>query len=306
MVISQNGLITVVGGSGFLGSEIVRKLSANGVRTRVAVRRPDAPVDYGSSRSAAKIEKIYVDVRDETSLALALKGSDAVVNTVSLYIEKARVETFEMVHELGAVNVAHQTVKLGINRLVHISGIGADQYSDSAYIRSRGKGEMLVSEIAPGATILRPSVLFGPNDLFLNTIARLIRYLPVLPLFGQGETRMQPVYVCDVASAVIKALEQEESQGLTYELGGPSTYSYRELLELIMRHCGKKPLLVSVPFPIWESVAKVLTISPWQPITQAQVSLMKLDNLVGKNARTFKDLNISPTPLEDILPQYEF
>ena len=294
---SQLGRVTVFGGSGFLGREIVERLLAEGVTVRVAVRHP--------GRAASGGQPVYADLRDETSVALAVEGSEAVVNAVGLYVEKG-AETFEAVHELGALNLAHQAAAQGVDRLVHVSGIGADLRSESRYVRARAKGELLVADVFPRATILRPGVLFGPEDSFLNALAGVASRTPLLPLFGRGQTRLQPVYVGDVAEAVRRALTQPEAAGKTYELGGPEVYSYRALVELVLARSGRRRLLLPLPFPVWQALAVLASILPAPLLTRAQVTLMKQDNLVAEGALSLADLGIEATALEDVLSDYAF
>lgn len=295
--------VTVFGGTGFLGSKIVWQLASAGLATRVAVRHPDG-ISKIEVSGQGRILPVYADVRDESSVALAIRGSDAAINCVGLYTEHG-AETFEAIHELGALNVAHQATVFGIGCLVHISGIGADMRSKSRYVRSRAKGELLVSDVFPRATILRPSAIFGPGDRFLNTLAETARISPVLPLFGRGHTKLQPVYVCDVARAVLKALQNGALRGKNYELGGPRTYTYRALLELLLSHMKRQRLLLPLPFAIWKALSVVAATLPAPPITYAQVALMEHDNVVAKSALSFDELNLKPTALEDVLPQYK-
>ena len=295
--------VTVFGGSGFLGSEIVTQLATAGVSTKVAVRNPDlCPMPQST---AADIAAVYADVRDERTVAQALEGSDAAVNAVGLYVEHGP-ESFEHVHEQGAFNVARQCAETGVRRLVHVSGIGADLASPSAYVRARAKGELLVTETFPKATILRPSVIFGPHDKFLNTFAKIARSTPVLPLFGRGATRLQPVYVKDVAGAVLGALNANNAEGRTYELGGPRSYSYRELVKLVLEQANMRRLLLPVPFGVWDVLAAAASVLPRPPLTAAQVILMKQDNVVAEGTSSLETLNIVPTALEDVLPGYRF
>ncbi|NIA72349.1 complex I NDUFA9 subunit family protein [Pelagibius litoralis] len=300
---SQVSCVTVFGGSGFLGREIVKRLTAEGITARAAMRHPDKA--SGDRRPARRgdVQAVYADVRDETSVALAIDGSDAVVNAVGLYVEKG-AETFEAVHELGALNVAHQAAISGVGRLVHVSGIGADLQSDSSYVGARAKGELLVMDVFARATILRPSVLFGPDDKFLNTLAQIAYRTPVLPLFGRGRTRLQPVYVGDVAEAALRALQLPDAPGKTYELGGPRIYSYRGLIELVLSRIHRRRLLVPLPFPLWQTLAAFASLLPSPPLTRAQVTLMRHDNVVAKAALSLEDLGIEATALEDILPEY--
>lgn len=297
--------VTVFGGSGFLGSEIVERLAAEETTVRVAVRHPDRAAVEQRLDEVGNVEAVYADVRDETSVALALEGSEAVINAVGLYVEKG-AETFEAVHELGALNVAHQAAALGVDRLVHISGIGADLRSGSSYVRARAKGELLVRDVFAPATILRPSVLFGPADSFLNSLASIAGRMPVLPLFGRGDTALQPVYVGDVAEAALRALQHPAAPGATYELGGPEVYSYRAVIELVLQRSHRRRLLLPLPFAIWQGLATLASVLPSPPLTRAQVTLMKQDNVVARSALSLKDLGIPATALEEVLPHYSF
>jgi uncharacterized protein YbjT (DUF2867 family) len=230
------GRITVFGGSGFLGREIVRRLAADGAEVRIAVRHPERAA-FLTESSGGQITAVQADVWDEASVGPAIAGADAVVNTVGHYVERGAA-SFEAIHGQGARHVAVAAARAGIERLAHISGIGADPTSDSAYVRARSIGERLVTAALPSATILRPSILFGPEDAFFNRLAALARVLPALPLFGRGEVRLQPVYVGDVAAAVGQALTTSAGVGKLYELGGPRSYSYRALVRLVGRAGG--------------------------------------------------------------------
>lgn len=299
------GCVTVFGGSGFLGREIVTRLLAEGIAVRVAVRHPDRAAAAQQADRGATLRRVYADVRDATSVALALEGAEAAVNAVGLYVE-AGAESFEAVHELGAFNVAQQAAVLGIDRLVHVSGIGADPQSESPYVRARAEGERLVREAFPRTTILRPSVLFGPEDKFLNALAQIASRTPLLPLFGRGHTRLQPVYVGDVAEAALAVLTHPEAPGKTYELGGPGIYSYRTLVELVLRRTKRRCLLLPVPFLAWQILAVLASPLPNPPLTRAQVTLMKQDNVVAETALSLDDLGIEATALDEILPRYAF
>lgn len=299
--------VTVFGGSGFLGGEIARRFLAEGIAVRVAVRHADRVAHKVNQRpdQTGEPRPVTADVRDQTSVARAIDGCDAVVNAVGLYVEQG-VETFEAIHEAGARNVARQSAASGVARMVHISGIGADLHSESRYVRARAKGEVLVKEAFPPATILRPSVVFGPEDKFLNTLSQIARRTPLIPLFGQGQTKLQPVYVGDVADAVLKALTHPGAPGKAYELGGPNIYSYRALIELVLGRVNRRCLLLPVPFPVWHMLAALASSLPRPPLTQAQVTLMKRDNVVPEAALSLKDLGIHATALEAILPKYAF
>ena len=272
---------------------------------RIAVRSPGNANIPEPSGTAGEINAIYADVRDETAVARAMDGCDAVINAVGLYIERG-TETFEAVHERGALNVAHQCAAQDVGWLIHISGIGADLNSESSYVRARAKGELLVRDAFAKTTIFRPSVLFGPDDKFLNTLIKIIRRSPILPLFGTGGTKLQAVYVGDVAQATLRALQKPTSRGKTYELGGPRAYTYRELIELIQSRINKRRLLLPLPFFAWDSMAALVSLLPVPPLTRDQVALMKRDNVVAKNARFLQDLGVEATALEKILPEYSF
>jgi NADH dehydrogenase len=217
--------VTVFGGSGFLGRRIVGRLVDGGAVVRVAVRRPERAVRLESASTSGQIVPTYADMWDETSVAPAVDGADAVINTVGHYVERGK-STFEAIHGQGAMHVAHASAIAGVQRLVHISGLGADLASGSPYVRARAMGERLVAEAFPDATILRPSVVFGPEDAFINRLTALARIMPVLPLFGNGRVRLQPVYVGDVAKATVKALAKPVTQGKIYELGGPRVCTF--------------------------------------------------------------------------------
>ncbi|MEN8196257.1 MAG: complex I NDUFA9 subunit family protein, partial [Pseudomonadota bacterium] len=243
------------------------------------------------------------DIRDTHSVDRALEGAVAAVNAVGLYVERGR-ETFRAVHVEGAHTLAVMAARRGIERLVHISGIGAERNSKSAYVRARADGEAAVLDALPEATILRPSVMFGPDDNFLNLFIRMARLLPAIPLFGNGETKLQPVYVDDVARAVAQSLEAPDTAGRIYELGGPFIYNYRQILELVMAHAGHSRRLVPWPFALWELQAWCAQILPRPPISRDQVELMRHDNVVMPGMSTLADIGIRPTALEEILPLY--
>jgi uncharacterized protein YbjT (DUF2867 family) len=295
--------VTVFGGSGFLGRHIVKRLVDDGADVRVAVRHPERASSLAEASTAGLITTIYADVWDEATVGAAVDGSDAVVNTVGHYVERGRA-SFEAIHGQGAKHVARASAMAGVQRLVHISGIGADQGSESPYVRARAIGERLVKEAFPGVTILRPSVMFGPEDAFFNQLAALARVMPVLPLFGTGAVKLQPVYVGDVAQAVAKALATETAKGKLYELGGSRAYTYKELLQLVLRQLGRKRLLMPVPYFAWELLAALMAPLPNRPISRDQVVLMKRDNVVGPKALSFADLGLAPSAVEKILPSY--
>src|SRR5262245_1788075 len=289
----------VFGGTGFLGRRVVQHLRERDFLVRVASRHPErAQVLFPGARLG--IESIHADINDDRSIADALADIGSAVNAVSLYTESGQ-QTFHSVHVIGAARVARLARKAGVERLIHVSGIGSDAESASPYIRSRGEGERVVREAFPAATLIRPSVLFGRGDAFVGPVAKMLRRLPVFPLFGDGQTRLQPAYVEDVAEAIARAVQNFRCE-ICYELGGPRVYAYRSLLEVIARSLGKKPLLVPVPIGLWRMFALVAETFPQAPITRNQVELMQMDNVVSPDAPGFAELQISPSSLEDVLP----
>ena len=290
----RNEQVTVFGGTGYLGQHIVRRLAQAGYRVRVAVRHPRTNLFQNMGDA---VKHVQADITDRSSIPAAIEGSDATVNSVGLYVEKGATG-FDEVHVEGAYAVAQQSLAASA-RLVHISGIGVDAESSSRYIRARAIGEQRVREVASNAVILRPSVLFGPNDAFLKTLINLIHHLPIVPLFGSGSTKLQPVHVEDVAEAAVRVLNDVDSEGKIYELGGPRTYTYRELLEMLQKTEKRKRRLLPVPFLIWETLAAVATLLPNPPLTRDQVTLMRDDNVVSAGTNTFQDLGITPRSLEE-------
>ena len=291
-------VITVFGGSGYLGSAIVRALLRRDNTVRVAARRPGHRQLFDGVES---VHTVQADVRDAASVDAALKGANAAVNAVGLYVQKG-IDSFESVHVRGAGSVAQSAARSGVARLAHISGIGASTASSSAYVRARAAGERAVLESYPDATIVRPSVLFGPDDSFLNVIDGISRRSPVFPLFGTGSTRMQPVFVDDVAEAVGRILDAAQTQAGIVELGGPGVYTYRKIIEAVLHHRTRRRLLLPIPFGLWTLQARLLSLLPSPPLTEDQVILMRDDNVVGKQVTTFEDLGITPRSLEALLP----
>jgi len=291
-------VVTVFGGSGFLGSAIVRTLVTLGAHVRIGVRRPSRarPVDDADSVTA-----LQADVRDEASVAAALEGSRAVVNAAGLYVEKG-ADTFQSVHVRGAANVARLAARAGVERLAHISGIGTSSASLSSYVRARADGEHAVREAFHDATIVRPSVLFGPGDAFLSTVDAITQSSPVFPLFGNGDTRMQPVFVDDVAEAVARMLVDPATRAEVSELGGPRVFTYREIIEALLAYRGRRRVLLPVPFAMWTLQAKLLALLPNPPLTEDQVMLMRDANVVGDGVIIFEHLGIVPGDLVALLP----
>ena len=295
--------VTVFGGSGFLGRQIVKYLAAEGTNVRVGVRHPERASFLERFGRDGQIELVHADVWDESTVARAVKQSASVINTVGHYVEKGRA-TFDAVHGQGALHVARQAGQAGAERLIHISGLGADPTSDSPYVRARGIGEVLVKIAFDGVTILRPSVIFGPDDSFFNTLAGMARQTPVLPMFGMGRTNLQPVFVGNVAEACVRVLANPSTEGKVYEFGGPRVYTYKALVQLVLKQVDRRRLLVPVPFFVWDTLAALMVFLPNPPLTRDQVQLMKRDNVVEEKALTLEDLGICPASVEEILPTY--
>jgi NADH dehydrogenase len=295
--------VSVFGGTGFLGRRLVRRLAAEGATLRIAVRNPDRARSVLGPADLDRVTLFRADVRDPASVAAAVAGADAVVNAVSTYVEKPGV-TFASVHEQGARTLAQEAAAAGVARLVLVSGIGADPESRSPYIRARGRGELVVRHAFPGATIVRPGAMFGPGDALFGTLADIVRLLPVVPLIGGGRTRLQPVYVEDVAEAIVRILADRRTAGQTYELAGPGVYTLRELVGFALRLMDKRRLLVPLPLAVAGIQARLFEFLPSPPLTTSQVDLLRADNLASGALPGFHDLGIQPKPVEDIVPTY--
>jgi uncharacterized protein YbjT (DUF2867 family) len=297
-------LVTVFGGSGFLGRHAVRALAQSGFRIRVAVRRPDLAYDLQPLGRVGQIHAVQANVRYPDSVMRAAEGAETVVNLVGI-LSPTGAQTFEAVQTEGAEAVAEAAKKCGA-KLVHVSAIGADPKSDSAYARTKAEGEK--AALAAGAVVFRPSIVFGPEDDFFNRFASLARFLPALPLIGGGHTLFQPVFVGDVGAAILAAAEGRATPKKIYELGGPEVKSFRELMELMLRVIGRKRLLISLPFGLASAQASILELLPGKLLTRDQVKLLKTDNVVSKKAererRTLQGLGITPTSMEAILEGY--
>jgi uncharacterized protein YbjT (DUF2867 family) len=295
--------VSVFGGTGFLGRRLVRRLAAEGATLRIAVRSPDRARSVLRAADLDRVTVLRADVRERASVAAAVAGADAVVNAVSAYVEKAGA-SFESVHEQGAKTLAQEAAAAGVARLVLVSGIGADPQSRSPYIRARGRGELVVREAFPGATIVRPGAMFGPGDALFGRLEDIVRLLPVVPLIGGGATRLQPVYVEDVAEAIVRMLAEPGTAGETYELAGPGLYTLRELVSFALRLIGKRRLLVPVPFAAAAMQARLFELLPRPPLSTSQVDLLRADNLASGVLPGFPQLDIRPKPIEDIVPGY--
>src|SRR6516162_4902092 len=291
----HRGLITVFGGTGFLGRRIVQRLLDHGFQVRSASRHPERL--GSSSRSDARPETATADIHDETAVAAALFGACGAVNAVSLYVERGGV-TFDAVHVEAAARLARLAHASGVERLIHVSGIGADPASSSPYIASRGRGEIAVRDSFPGAILIRPAVMFGPDDVFLTTVVRLLRILPVYPMFGRGETKLQPVYVEDVAEGIARVLAGARGSVASYEFAGPRIYTYKELVRTVADQIAARPRLVPLPFALWRIVALGAEFLPGSPLTRNQVALMQRDNVPSVDYPGLSSLDITPTEID--------
>jgi uncharacterized protein YbjT (DUF2867 family) len=297
----NTNLVTVFGGSGFLGRHTVRALARAGWRIKVATRHPARGFFLRPLGTVGQIDFVKCDVSDAESVAHAVMGSSAVINLTGILFQKG--QTFADVQAEGADNIARAATRAGVRALVHVSAIGADLESDSTYAATKAQGEQAVREAFPDAVILRPSIIFGPEDGFFNKFAGMARFSPVLPLVGGGYTRFQPVFVGDVAQAIVTALG-DAAKGRTYELGGPGVYSFKELLQLILREIGRKRALVPLPFGLASFKAAFLQMLPNPILTVDQVTLLKKDNVVAPTAAGLADLGITPTSVEAVIPSY--
>ncbi|HEY1629888.1 MAG TPA: complex I NDUFA9 subunit family protein [Rhizomicrobium sp.] len=295
-------LVTIFGGSGLLGRYAVRAFADAGWRIRAGVRHPNLAHYLPPMGHVGQIMVAKADVTDADSVAAAMRGADVVVNLVGVLTQSGH-QSFEAIHVEGAETVARAAKAIGA-RLIHVSAIGADPDSDSSYAKSKGEGEARVRAVDPMATILRPSLAFGPEDNFFNRFAGLARMLPVLPLIGGGHTKFQPVFAGDIGDAILKCTTDETTQGKTYELGGPAVYSFKALMEFILRETGRSRALVPVPFFIASIKAAFLGMLPNPLLTMDQVRLLKHDTTVSSGALGFKDLGIEPDALEAVAPAY--
>lgn len=301
-------LVTIYGGSGFVGRYIARRLAKAGWRVRVAVRRPNEAMHVKPYGVVGQVEPVFCNIRDDASVRAVMHGADAVVNCVGTFDRKGR-NNFDAVQNQGAARIARIAAEEGVQRMVHISAIGADPDSDSVYAQTKAKGERAILQAMPDAVILRPSVIFGPEDAFFNRFAGMTRFSPVLPVVG-ADTKFQPVYVDDVAHAAALAVEGKAEPGI-YELGGPDVNTFRELMQQMLGVIRRRRLIVNIPFRIAAIMAGAMEIGqtvslglvPPQ-ITTDQVRSLRVDNVVSEGARGFSDLGIKPTASEAVLPDY--
>ena len=295
--------VTVIGASGFIGRYIVKRLARRGAVVAAVSRHATRAGFLRPMGDVGQVVPLDAGLDDETRLAAAIAGADAVVSAAGILYERGR-QRFDLVHHRGPALLARLAAAAGAKRFVHLSAIGADPAAPAAYARSKAAGEAAVRAAFPAATILRPSVVFGPEDEFFNRFAALARVSPVLPLIGGGRTRFQPVYVGDVADAAMAALDRPDAPGRTYEVGGPEVLSFKELMELTLREVGRRRALVSLPFPLAMLEAAFLEFLPRPPLTRDQVRLLRRDNVVAADALGLPALGLAPTGLELVLPTY--
>lgn len=294
--------ITVFGGSGFLGRYVVRALAKKGWRIKVATRHPNRAFFLRPLGQVGQIGFVKCDVADAEEVEKALSGSHAAVNLTGILFQRG--QSFQDAHVDGPQHIAEAAARGGLRALVHVSAIGADPQSDSHYAQTKSEGEKRVAQAFPAATILRPSLLFGPEDQFFNRFAELARFLPALPLIGGGRTRFQPVFVGDAAAALVAALDDPKAQGKIYELGGPTIYSFKQLMEVMLAVIERKRLLVPIPFWLATLQAIFLQLLPNPLLTPDQVKLLRHDNLVSPTAHKIEELGIQPTTVEAEVPAY--
>jgi NADH dehydrogenase len=301
--IPSTRLITIFGGSGFLGRHIVQALANDGWRIRVAVRRPNVANFLKPMGRVGQMQLLKTNVNDDAAVDAAMKGADAVVNLVGVLYQSGN-QNFRGLHAEAAERIAKAAAARGVGRLLHVSALGANAKSASLYARTKADGEQRVRAAFPGATIFRPSVVFGPEDDFFNRFAALARMAPALPLIGGGHSRFQPVYAGDVAQAAARALNDAGTQGKLFELGGPEVMTLKEIMQLVLKETHRKRLLLPMPFGLARFQGAVLGLLPKPMLTLDQVRLLETDNVVAEGALGLGELGITPTAAGAILPSY--
>lgn len=301
------GLVTVFGGSGFVGAQVVRALAKRGWRVRVAVRRPGQAYDLKPLGDVGQIQPVRCDITREADVVDALRGATAAVNLVGILYETPS-RKFQSLHVNGARHIAEACAAAGIDRLVQVSAIGANPDSDAAYARSKAEAEMAVRAVKPDAVVIRPSIVFGAGDDFLNRFAGLAAIAPALPLIGGGQTRFQPVYVGDVAEAIARAVVRVDAAGRTFELGGPAVMTFESVLKLILRETNRSRPLIPLPFFVARIIGNLAQLTALVGIAPAltadQVEMLKTDTVVSPDAEGLDALDIQPTGVEAIAPAY--
>lgn len=295
--------ITIFGGSGFVGRYIVQKFAEKGDLIRVAVRNPVAARFLKPLGDVGQITPVPVSISSSESLSRVIQGSDVVINLVGILYEKGS-QTFEKIHVEGARNIAETAAKLGIPVLLHMSALGAKKNSLSSYASTKARGEEMVLKYFPEASIFRPSVIFGSEDSFLNRFAQMALISPFLPLIGGGKTLFQPIHVGDVAKCFLNASLLKEAKGKTYELGGPTIYTFKELMIYLLETIHRKRILLPLPFPIAKGIATITQFLPTPPLTPDQVELLKSDNVLSPQALNAEDLGVQTKALEAVAPLY--
>jgi uncharacterized protein YbjT (DUF2867 family) len=302
----MQNLVTVFGGSGFIGTQAVRQLAKAGWRIRVAVRNPNLAYRMRMHGDVGQIDLVQANIRNRASVARALDGATAAMNLVGVLYEGGR-QGFQAIHAMGAKTIAEVAREQGVGRLVQMSALGADADSASKYARTKAEGEIAARAVYADAVVVRPSIVFGPDDHFFNRFAAMAAISPVLPLIGGGATRFQPVFVGDVGKALALAATTDEAAGQTYELGGSAVFTFRQLMEMMLAETGRRRFLAPVPFPVARVLGSagdlVAGILP-PPVTSDQVELLKTDNVVSGAYPGLPELGLTPTTLEAVLPTY--
>jgi NADH dehydrogenase len=297
------GVATVFGGSGFIGRAVVQRLAKAGYVVRVPTRDVVSAGRLRTAGAVGQVVPMFCPLRSEDAIGKAVAGADVVINLIGILFENRR-NRFSRVQGETPGLIAKAAATAGVKKLVHISAIGASSESRAQYARSKAQGEAGVRTAFPGATILRPSIVFGPEDNFFNQFAGLAKISPFLPLIGGGHTKFQPVYVADVADAVMASLTRADADGQTYELGGPDVCTFRELMQKTLEWSGQKRCLLGIPYPIAKLQATLLQLLPNPLLTRDQVEMLKADNVVGSSARTLADLGIDATGMSAVVPSY--
>lgn len=295
--------VAILGGAGFVGRYVVKRLAERGDVLTVGGRNAAEAKFLKLKGDVGQVGLVNISIDSEGLLPAFLANNDAVVNCVGILREGGR-QRFDAIHHSAPAKLARLAREHGIERFVHISSLAAEARSTSSYARSKAAGEQAVRDAFPTATILRPSIIFGPEDRFFNMFAEMAMLSPALPLIGGGETRFQPVYVGNVADAVVRCIDDPATAGRTYELGGPKVYTFRALLELLLAEIRRHRLLLDIPFALASLQARLMSLVPGAPLTPDQVELLKSDNIVSSGALTLETLGMTPTPVEAILPTY--
>jgi NADH dehydrogenase len=299
--LKPGSVVTVFGGTGFIGRQLVQALAARGYVVRIATRHPEKVLYLKTAGTPGQVVAERCTPWESASVSAVIAGSDAVINLIGILFEKDK-NTFDRAHVVAPGLIARIATQAGVNHLVHLSAIGANANSDSRYARSKAEGESVVRAGFPDAVILRPSIVFGAGDGFFNRFARMAMWSPFLPLIGGGQTKFQPVYVGDVVRAILAGLDNATTRGQTYELGGPGIYSFQQLMNFMMAQTRTQRYLLTIPYQAAELLARAMEIMPQPMLTRDQVKLLRQDNVVGLRVNTLRSMGIIPTALEAIVP----